>query len=112
MICQTCHGNGFITPPARRRADEYYPCPTCNGSGIDHCCDGDQPNPRDEATAGDFEWLREEMAEEVRRIAETNTDQPRPYYANLSRVGEYISEPNPILEDLRKRGKVEGEDEQ
>lgn len=44
MICQTCHGNGYITFAEERR---YEPCPTCNGSGTDHCCDGDQPSDRD-----------------------------------------------------------------
>jgi len=52
VICQACHGNGFLTPPGRRRPDEYYPCPTCMGSGVDHCCDGDQPSARDEMLGG------------------------------------------------------------
>jgi len=114
MICQTCHGNGFITPPAPRHPDTYYPCPTCQGSGIDHCCDGDQPNPRDEAIAGDFDWLREEVAAEVKRLAEDccDGDQPNPRDDNLSHVADFISSPDPILEMLRKRGMVEGEPEQ
>jgi len=48
MICQTCHGNGFLTPPIRTAADQFVPCPTHYRSGVDHCCDGDQPSPRDE----------------------------------------------------------------
>ena len=35
MICETCHGQGMISngPPV--------PCPQCNGSGFDHCCNPD-----------------------------------------------------------------------
>lgn len=45
MICETCHGVGFVThfSPAR-------PCEECGGTGWTHCCEGlrpdNQPQPR------------------------------------------------------------------
>lgn len=48
MICNTCHGNGFLTPTPKTRENQFVPCPTCGGCGVDHCCEGDQPSPRDE----------------------------------------------------------------
>lgn len=37
MICERCQGKGYF--------EYYYPCSVCNGSGIEHCCDGLQEQP-------------------------------------------------------------------
>jgi DnaJ-class molecular chaperone len=51
MICPACQGKGFILPAFARKKDgapvgtASTPCPECNGSGVVHCCEGDQAQP-------------------------------------------------------------------
>jgi hypothetical protein len=41
MRCLTCHGRGWIENEAVNRPQlPLIPCPRCQGTGIDHCCDG------------------------------------------------------------------------
>ena len=44
MICQTCQGRGDVLRfPAEVKFGRFLmhsPCPDCNGSGVQHCCDG------------------------------------------------------------------------
>lgn len=47
MICEECHGTGSVTtgtfqfpPPDGPLHDLREPCPNCNGSGVQSCCDG------------------------------------------------------------------------
>lgn len=54
MICQTCHGNHYVTRAYSTELGPYYetqPCPECIG-GVSHCCDGDQPSDREEEFSG------------------------------------------------------------
>jgi hypothetical protein len=42
MRCLTCNGRGWVENEADNRAQlPLIPCPRCQGTGIDHCCDGD-----------------------------------------------------------------------
>jgi hypothetical protein len=62
MICATCKDSGFrgmvlteVTFPAFRGdgySTKWAPCPTCNGSGIAHCCEGDREQPEPEEMRG------------------------------------------------------------
>lgn len=48
MICDLCHGKGGVLANALPdRIITYRPCPRCGGTGVAHCCDGDQPSDRD-----------------------------------------------------------------
>lgn len=50
MICDTCHGNGYITRAyIAGVVDVTNPCPDCGGCGVTSCCDGDQPSVYDQA---------------------------------------------------------------
>jgi hypothetical protein len=41
MRCLTCHGKGWIANNTETRAQlPTIPCPRCQGTGFDHCCDG------------------------------------------------------------------------
>jgi hypothetical protein len=35
MICETCHGRGYVLARGQR-----IPCGNCGGSGFESCCDG------------------------------------------------------------------------
>lgn len=45
MICQTCHNNGVVPINRDGRRIGVEVCPTCQGSGRDHCCEGDCVQP-------------------------------------------------------------------
>lgn len=59
MICERCHGAGWIFSlppgvnafemrvPALANAMRRVPCRTCGGCGLAHCCEGEicQPEP-------------------------------------------------------------------
>ena len=56
MRCQLCQGKGFTCIGKFQRMDDqlnvgtgniHIPCPDCNGSGIGHCCDGLQEQPKE-----------------------------------------------------------------
>lgn len=77
MICETCHGEGWIwfdhiegvgiltrdpilaprTPKTRR-----MPCPDCGGCGRAHCCEGDREQP---VTRWAWEWGQHGIGLEV-----------------------------------------------
>jgi hypothetical protein len=41
MRCLTCYGHGWIDNETENRAQlPTVPCPRCQGTGLDHCCDG------------------------------------------------------------------------
>jgi DnaJ-class molecular chaperone len=41
MRCLTCNGRGRIDNTAENHAQlPIIPCPRCQGTGLDHCCDG------------------------------------------------------------------------
>jgi DnaJ-class molecular chaperone len=41
MRCLTCHGRGWIDNKSDNRAQlPIIPCPRCQGTGLDHYCDG------------------------------------------------------------------------
>lgn len=46
MVCEFCHGTGKILVPRMNIAMGYDPCPECNGTGLQHCCEGlcEQPD--------------------------------------------------------------------
>ena len=52
MKCERCQGVGFIRVESRidvKSMDLAYvhvPCPRCCGNGLQHCCEGDQAQPR------------------------------------------------------------------
>lgn len=54
MICPECHGTGRYKSPLPVPVGHGFtlsvdgPCTTCWGSGIVHCCDGDQAYPEPE----------------------------------------------------------------
>lgn len=56
MICERCHGTGFVHQSRLARLDdmavarngmieETIPCPDCGGCGTGHCCDGLREQP-------------------------------------------------------------------
>lgn len=55
MRCDRCKGRGTILqmvefspePGVTIGRPMSVPCPVCDGCGIRHCCDGDQPSARD-----------------------------------------------------------------
>jgi hypothetical protein len=60
MKCDVCSGKGWRmwVYPARKprhvmwfqrgpHGERPHPCPECDGSGVTHCCRGDQPNTYD-----------------------------------------------------------------
>lgn len=57
MRCETCAGDGYKI----HQGIGAIPCPSCNGSGVGHCCDG----------------LREQPANEFNAIDHRNPDLPR-----------------------------------
>lgn len=63
MICPECHGSGVRVPGV---TGPGYPCLECSGSGILHCCEGDQCQPPPDTEPE--EWERD--PEVQRRIAE------------------------------------------
>lgn len=50
MICDLCDGQGLTLRPLGRKGRRLQPepCPRCGGTGMDHCCSGDQPSAYDE----------------------------------------------------------------
>jgi len=54
MICDVCHGQGYVDRRKVPEAQWMVPiCPECGGSGVTHCCRGDQPSERDKEVADD-----------------------------------------------------------
>lgn len=56
MICERCHGTGKIAryvpgdgEVIAGKACEVVPCPECNGSGLQHCCEGLCEQPEKES---------------------------------------------------------------
>lgn len=50
MRCETCKDSPFPGHVPRRLSaisGGYVPCPDCNGSGQQHCCDGPVPSEQD-----------------------------------------------------------------
>jgi DnaJ-class molecular chaperone len=48
MICQTCHGNGYVAQFGEKLWRlTWKPCPECGGCGETHCCDGHQVSEYD-----------------------------------------------------------------
>lgn len=49
MLCDVCKGNRRVLAKDSRPSifswPMYYPCPTCHGFGVIHCCEGDQIQP-------------------------------------------------------------------
>lgn len=57
MRCEACQGTGRVKapsypvpPPDRDHSiglsiAPRFPCPTCGGSGIAHCCEGEREQP-------------------------------------------------------------------
>lgn len=46
MICEWCRyalKPGFVWVPLR--GGQWVPCPSCQGSKREHCCEGDQAQP-------------------------------------------------------------------
>jgi len=54
MRCERCRGDGWLLVPAPTKfgLPEEVPCPECGGSGIAHCCEGDQTQP---GSANDYD---------------------------------------------------------
>jgi len=48
MICETCHGDGYVYE-RYTIWNKFVPCPECGGCGIQHCCEGlhEQPTAED-----------------------------------------------------------------
>ena len=47
LICPDCHGRGGVLRRSYPGNEQFcYPCETCQGYGITHCCDGDQAGPQ------------------------------------------------------------------
>jgi hypothetical protein len=53
MRCEDCHGEGrhvvimreFVGRDGNCWRDELvYPCESCGGSGVAHCCEGERPD--------------------------------------------------------------------
>ena len=56
MRCEACQGSGQIMMNWSSHlfdsegSNSLFPCPTCHGTGITHCCDGDRINDKPELT--------------------------------------------------------------
>lgn len=54
-----CRGSGMVADVGPENAHGWFlvrglvPCPRCQGSGIQHCCEGDQRQPGEPAEKGD-----------------------------------------------------------
>ena len=53
MRCSKCEGYGMIRYPARDGDYNEEPCPDCNGSGIIHCCEGEQTQGEEKSVGTD-----------------------------------------------------------
>jgi len=48
VICGTCHGDRVLIIDPRPEKFTTVPCPTCEGWGIVHCCEGECAQPEKE----------------------------------------------------------------
>ena len=50
MRCETCQGDGLVSGnwTGEQRNNSYRPCPNCNGTGLQHCCEGVCAQPEEE----------------------------------------------------------------
>ena len=42
MICETCHGSGWVRHSNPEWNDVHIPCDVCGGCGHDYCCGGSE----------------------------------------------------------------------